>query len=178
MDQRKSLCLILLLATAQVVQAETIEGLLDAGELEARAVVKTPTPHFQKAPIEIVVEVGSPYRFDRVIRVRDFTVPGSMVRRTTKSAFNETRRRDGDSWNFQSLRFELHSERDGRLLLPTLTAFISVKTEANGLVEGEVKLPVPPLEIEVPPGTEDLPILGGCEHFRRRGNLGGNSKDL
>lgn len=156
MDQLKSLYLMLLLATAQVAQAETIEGLLDAGELEARALVKTPPPHFQKAPIDIVVEVGSPYRFNRVIRVRDFTVPGTLVRRTTQSAFNETRRRDGESWNFQSLRFELHSERAGRLLVPSLTAFISVKTEENGVVEGEVKLPVPPLEIGVPPGTEDL----------------------
>ncbi|MEP4076322.1 hypothetical protein [Haloferula sp.] len=152
----KSFCLILLLAIAQVAQAETIESLLAAGELEARALVKTPTPHFQKAPIEIVVEVGTPDHFSRVTRVRDFTVPGTLIRRTTKSAFNETRRRDGDSWDFQSVRFELHSERDGRLIIPALTSFISIETEADGVVEGELKLTVPPLEIEIPPGTEDL----------------------
>ena len=166
MDKLKSLCLMLLLATAHVAQAETLEGLLDAGELEARVVVKTPAPHFQKAPIELVVEVGTPHRFSRVIRVRDFTVPGTVVRRITQSAFNETRRRDGDSWSFQSLRFELHAERAGRLRIPTLTAFISVETEANGVVEGEVKLPVPPLEIEVPPGTEDLPSWVAANTFK------------
>ncbi len=176
MDRLKSLSLMLLLATAQVTQAETLEGLLDAGELEARAVVKTPAPHLQKAPIEIVVEVGTPHRFSRVIRVRDFTVPGTLVRRTTQSAFNETRRRDGDSWNFQSLRFELHSERAGRLLIPTLTAFISVKTETNGVVEGEIKLPVPPLEIEVPPGTEDLPSWVAANTFKVEETWEGNLK--
>lgn len=166
MDRLKSLCLMLLLANAQFAHAETIEGLLDAGELEARAVVKTPAPHFQKAPIEIVVEVGSPHRFSRVTRVRDFTVPGTLVRRTTQSAFNETRRRDGDRWDFQSLRFGLHSERVGRLLLPTLNVFISVKTEANGMVEGEIKLPVSPLEIQVPPGTEELTSWVAANTFK------------
>lgn len=166
MDRMKSFCLMLFLVIAQVASAETIEGLLGAGELEARAVVKAPPPHFQKAPIEIVVEVGTPRRFSSVTRVRDFTVPGTLVRRTTQSAFNETRRRDGDSWNFQSLRFALHSERAGRLRPPTLTVFISVETEANGVVEGEVKLPVPPLEIEVPPGTEDLASWVAADTFK------------
>jgi len=112
------------------------------------------------------VEVGTPYRFSSVTRVRDFTVPGTLVRRITKSAFNETRRKEGKSWNFQSLRFALHSERTGRLSIPTLTAFISIETEANGVVSGELKLTVPPLEVEVPPGTGDLSSWVAADTFK------------
>jgi len=153
----KMLCLILALAFAGSAQAETIEGLIAAGELEARAIVQTPNPLFQKAPIVISVEVGTPGRFSgRGTRVREFTVPGTLVRPVSKFAFNETRRREGDSWAFQSWRFELYSERAGTLRTPALTTFISVETDTNGIVEGEIRLPVPPLEIEVPPGTEGL----------------------
>jgi len=37
-----------------------------------------------------------------------------------------------------------------------LTTFISVETETNGVVEGEIKLPVPSLEIKKPPGVKGL----------------------
>ena len=166
MDRAKSYCLILLLAIAQVAGAESIQDLLDAGKLEARAVVKTLSPHSQKAPIEIVVEVGTPVRFKGGTRVRDFTVPGTLVRRTTRSAFNETRRRDGDSWDFQSWRFELHAERLGKLRVPPLNTFISVETEEDGLVEGEIKLTVPSLQIETPPGTESLESWVAANKFK------------
>lgn len=160
--------LMLSLVVAQVVQtaqAETIQGLLDAGKLEARAVVKTPAPHFQKAPVEIVVEVGTPDRFNGSIRVRDFTVPATLVRRMTKTAFNETRRRDGVSWNFQSWRFELHAERSGPLRVPDLATFISIESETDGDVKGELKLTVPPIQIEVPPGTEALASWVAANQF-------------
>jgi len=156
MDRAKSYCLILLLAFVQVAGAASIQDLLDAGKLEARAVVKTTAPHYQKAPIEIVVEVGTPDRFKGGTRVRDFTVPGTLVRRTTKSAFNETRRLDGDRWDFQTWRFELFAERLGALSIPPLNTFISVETGKDGLVEGEIQLTVPNLQIEVAPGTESL----------------------
>ena len=156
MNHMKSFLLIVLMVVAQVSQAETIDSLLASGQLEARAVVTTPAPYFQKAPVEVVVEIGTPHRFSSVTRVRDFTVPATLVRRVTKSAFNETRRKDGESWNYQSLRFALHPERTGQLRAPTLTAFISIETEADGVVEGELKLTVPALDVEEPPGTEDL----------------------
>ena len=156
MTRAKSYCLILLLAFVQVAGAASIQDLIDAGKLEARAVVKTTAPHYQKAPIEIVVEVGTPDRFKNGTRVRDFTVPGTLVRRTTKSAFNETRRLDGDRWDFQTWRFELFAERLGALSIPPLNTFISVETGEDGLVEGEIQLTVPNLQIEVAPGTESL----------------------
>jgi len=156
MNYGKLLCLILILSTAGVAQAETIEDLIAAGELEARVVVETPAPLFQKAPIVIAVEVGTPFRFKGSTRVRNFTVPGTLVRPTTKFAFNETRRRGGDSWAFQSLRFRLYAERAGSLHTPPLTTFVSVETETHGVVEGEINLQVQPLEITVPPGTEGL----------------------
>lgn len=152
----KSIFLIPFLATAHVAKSETIEELLAAGKLEARAFVETPAPHFQKAPIEIVVEVGTPDRFKGGTRVRNFSIPGTVVRRLTKSAFNETRRRDGDSWAFQSWRIAIHSERTGDLSVPELTTFISIETESDEVVEGEIKLSVPPLKIEEPPGTASL----------------------
>ena len=149
--------LVLVLTMTPCAQAETIEGLIAAGELEARAVVQTQAPFFQKAPIVIAVEVGTPGRFSgRGTRVHDFTVPGTLVRPISKFAFNETRRRGGDSWAFQSWRFELFSERTGTLRIPALTTTISVENGSNGDVEGEIELSVPPLEIEVPPGTEGL----------------------
>jgi hypothetical protein len=154
---KKLLVLILVMMSAPVALAETIEDLIAAGELEARVVVDTPVPLFQKAPVVIAVEVGTPGRFSkRGTRVRDFTVPGTLVRPSSKFAFNETRRRGGDSWSFQSWRFELYSERSGTLNVPSLTTFISVETKTNGVVEGEIQLQVPPLEIEIPPGTEGV----------------------
>lgn len=163
---KKLLVLILVILSAPVALAETIEDLITAGELEARAIVQTPAPLFQKSPVVIAVEVGTPSRFSkRGTRVRDFTVPGTLVRPISKFAFNETRRRGGDSWAFQSWRFELYSERSGTLSVPSLTTFISVETGTNGVVEGEMKLQVPPLEIEIPPGTEELPSWVAATEF-------------
>ncbi len=158
--------LMLMLAMVQVAPAETIDALLTSGELEARAVVKTPAPHYQKAPIEIIVEVGTPDRFAKGVRVRDFTVPAALVRRMTKTAFNESRRRGGDRWNFQTWRFELHAERTGPVSIAELTTFISVETETYGEVTGEVKLTLPSLEIVAPPGTEGLTSWVAANEFK------------
>jgi hypothetical protein len=152
----RALYLILVLAIAQVTQAATIKSLISVGELEARTVVQTPAPLLQKAPIVIAVEVSTAHRFKHGTRVRDFTVPGALMRPISKFAFNETRRRGGDTWAFQTLRFRLYPERAGSLRTPALTTFVSVETETHGVVEGEVNLQVPPLEVEAPTGTEGL----------------------
>ncbi|MEP4484789.1 MAG: hypothetical protein ABJ013_04090 [Halioglobus sp.] len=141
---------------APIAQAETIEDLIAAGKLEASVLVKTPAPHFQKAPLLITVEVGTPGHFGTGVRVRDFAVPGSVVRPVSKFAFNESRRREGDTWTFQSWSFHLYAERPGALRIPALTTFVSVDAETNGVVEGELKLQVPPLKIVAPPETKGL----------------------
>lgn len=161
----KLLCLVLILAIARVAQAATIEELMTTGELEARVMVETPAPHFQKAPILIAVEVGTPHTFKLGTRVRDFTVPGTLVRFASKFAFNETRRRGGDSWAFQTVRFSLYPEHIGSLNTPAFTTLISVETGAHGVVEGDVRLQVPPLEVEAAPGTEDLDSWVAASEF-------------
>lgn len=148
--------LLLILAGIQLVQGQTLEDLIAAGQLEARVIVETAEPLFQRAPIVIAVEVGTPYRFERGTAVRDFGVGGALVRPVSKFALNETRRRDGERWAFQRLRFRLYAERTGLLELPPLRAVIAVETETQGLVEGTLRLPVPALTIESPPGTEGL----------------------
>lgn len=150
------LCWILVMAFAQLAQAETIEDLIATGELEASVVVKTQAPLFQRSPVVIAVEVGTPHRFSQGIRVRDFTVPGTLVRPTSDFAFTENRRRWGNSWTYKSWSFQLYAERTGALQTPALTTFISVETEEHGVLEGEVSLAVPPLEVQAPPGTEGL----------------------
>lgn len=164
---KKLLVLILVLVSAPVALAETIEDLIAAGELEAHVVVDTPAPLFQKAAVVIAVEVGTPGRFSkRGTRIRDFTVPGTLVRPGSKFAFNETRRRGGDSWAFQSWRFKLYSQRSGTVSVPALKTFISVETKTKGVVEGEIELQVPPLAIEVPPGTEGLTSWLAATEFK------------
>jgi hypothetical protein len=150
-----SMLTVLLLLT-QGAQAETIEGLISAGQLEVHAALETPAPHFQKAPIVIAVEVGTPALFKRGTRVRSFSVAGAVVRPVSKFALNESRRRDGETWAFQTLRFQIYAERTGVLNIPALMTSIAVKHETHGVVEGEVSLEVSPIEVEVPPGTEAL----------------------
>lgn len=162
----KLVCLIFGISVIHVAQAETIEDLIAAGELEARIVIKTPEPHFQKAPIVFAVEVGTSRWFKRGTRVRDFTIPGCMVRPVSKFAFNETRRRGGDTWSFQNWSFQLFSERTGNLSTPELTTFISVDTELYGVVEGEISLQIPPLKITAPPGTEGLESWVAANEFK------------
>ena len=164
---RTILSLILILATGQVAQSKTIENLLSAGKLEARAVVQTPDPLYQKAPVVIAVEVGTPNRFSsRGTRVRDFTVPGTVIRPSSEFAFNETRRREGNRWEFQTWRFELYSERAGTVSIPPLTTFISVENGTNGVVEGEIQLQVPSLKIVEPPGTQGLASWVAATEFK------------
>ena len=158
-------CLILTLAFANVVSAATLEDLIATGELEAGIVLKSSAPHYQKAPIEFAVKVGTPKGFKNGTRMRDFTIPSALVRSTSKFAFNETQVIDGITWRFQSWSFELFSERTGMLSTPALTTYISVETEAHGVVEGELSLQIPDLEIEVPPGTEGLTTWVAANEF-------------
>jgi hypothetical protein len=166
MHRAQLFCLILVLVAVRIAQAETIEDLIAAGDLEAKVVVMTEAPLYQRAPVVISIEVGTPHRFSKGVRVRDFAVPGTMVRPASKFAFNETRRRGGDSWAFQSWRFQLFSERVGALQTPAVTTFISVENATNGAVEGEVSLQIPLLEIEAPPGTEDLDAWVAATEFK------------
>ena len=110
--QRKPLFyMILMLAIAPIAQAETIEGLIAAGKLETSVVVETPTPHFQKAPLKIAVEVGTPGHFSNGTRVRDFTVPGSVVRPVSRFALNSSGRIEGDTWAFQTWSFHIYAKK-------------------------------------------------------------------
>ena len=155
----------LILVIAQVAQAETIEELISAGEIEAEIVVKSAVPHYQKAPIEFTVKVGTPKEFKNGTRVRNFSIPGTFVRPTSKFAFNSTKVINGITWKYQSWSFELFAERTGPLKTPALSTFISITTESHGLVEGETKLQIPPLEISTPPGTEGLTSWFAAKEF-------------
>lgn len=166
MMYRKIFVFLLVLVLGQVVSAESIEQLLSNARLEARAFVSTPAPHYRKAPVEIVIEVGTPDRFSGSIKVRDFTVPSTLVRRMTKTAMNEKRRREGVTWNFQTWRYQLHSERLGTLNLPEMTAYIAVETESEGEVKGELKLSVPAIQIVEAPGTDDLKSWVAANEFK------------
>ena len=156
------LWLMLLSLSVQFAQAtesieiKTIEDLISAGELEAQLVIETKPPLYQKAPIEISVEVGTDRWFKRGTKVHDFIVAETLVRPTSSFAFNDSRRRDGDTWSFQSWSFYLYAQKTGRLQTPPLTVFISVDTEMHGVIEGEITLEAPELEIQAPPGSEAL----------------------
>lgn len=154
---------ILIVAMSVVVgaRAETLEPLINAGELQVRLVLESEQPHYQKAPLVLALEVGSVHRFKRGIRLRDFTVPGVLVSTISALPFNETRRINGDAWAFQTLRFTLYPEQTGRLQLPELTALIALEIDSQATAEqntisGEIDLGLPALTIETTPGTQGL----------------------
>jgi hypothetical protein len=120
---------------------------------------------YQKAPILIAVEVGTSSVFENGIRVRDFTVPGVLIRLSSKFPINSTQRRDDFTWAFQTLRFRIYPQRSGELIIPKLTTLISIISETYGLISGEISLDVPPLNIDIPQGTEELNSWVAAKEF-------------
>ncbi len=144
------------LAAHSAIAATTLEELLADGQLSAEVVVDTPPPLYQRAPIVLAVEVATPRWFSRGTRVRDFRVPGALVRPVSNFADNQSRRIDGDSWSVQRWRFRLFAQNPGPLSLPPLRVFVSVSTADHGVVDGELQLQPPVIKTIAPPGTENL----------------------
>ncbi|GEM_PF-7012594 len=138
------------------LSAQSLEELLDAGALQARIVLKTEPPLYQKAPILLTVEAGSATRFARSTKVESFRIPGAVVTPISSFAFSETRRIGDQSWAFQSWRFQVNAERSGELQIPPIQISMAVEGEGGVVIEGQLNLEIPPQRIEIPPGTEQL----------------------
>jgi hypothetical protein len=104
------------------------------------------------------VEIATARWFGRGTRVRDFRIPGAVLRPVSTFADNSSRRINGETWSVQRWRFRVFPRESGRLTIPQLRVFVSVNTETDGTVEGELTLPSTTARIVSPPGTENLDI--------------------
>jgi hypothetical protein len=152
-------------------QALTPQTLLERGELRARVILETEPPLLQRAPLVLAVEVATPRWFSRGTRVADFRVPGAVLRPMSNFADNQTRRIDGASWTVQRWRYRIYAQDAGPLPLPALRVFVSVNTESDGSVEGELELRSPTLDI-VAPAVAEIPRTGWLPEICRSASPG------
>ena len=145
-----------LLLHAPGTLATTLQQLIDEERLSVELVVETPPPLYARSPIIIAVEVATPRWFSRGTRIRDFRVPGAVLRPVSSFADNQTQRRDGEDWSMQRWRYRLFVQEPGAVTLPDLRVAIAVNGGESGNVEGEVTLPGRSLSIELPPGVEGI----------------------
>lgn len=162
---------LVLLALAMSVNiapavAMSLEELRAADRLRTQIVVETEEPLYQRAPVVIAVEVATPRWFSRGTRVRDFRIPGAVLRPVSNFADNQSRRVDGETWSVQRWRFRVYGTEAGRLEIPPLRVTISVNTESHGVVDGELQVQAPTLVLERPPGTESLDVWVAASALR------------
>lgn len=150
-----SVCLFLL-AGAASSRATTPQQLVDDGRLSVDLLVETEGPLYARSPIIIAVEVATPRWFSRGTRIRDFRVPGAVVRPVSAFADNQTQRRGNESWSVQRWRYRLFAQDAGDLVIPRLSVSVGVNGGDAGNVEGEVLLPARTLSIQWPAGVEGL----------------------
>jgi hypothetical protein len=137
-------------------ESATPETLIASGELAAALVIDTDGPLYQRAPFVLAVEIATPRWFSRGSRVNSFRIPGAVLRPMSNFATNQSQTINGQTWSMQRWRFRVFPQEPGLLRIPELKVFVSVNTEDDGNVEGELTLSHSPLEIESPPGTEGL----------------------
>ena len=150
-----SICLLLLVSMASG-HAATPQQLIDEGRLSVDLLVETEGPLYARSPIIIAVEVATPRWFSRGTRIRDFRVPGAVVRPVSSFADNQTQRRGNESWSVQRWRYRLFAQEAGDIVIPKLSVAVAVNGGDAGNVEGQVMLPARTLSIEWPPGIEGL----------------------
>ncbi|WP_439101082.1 hypothetical protein [Congregibacter sp.] len=134
--------------------ATTLDELRARDQLQVTVGINRSGTLYQRAPFVLVVEVATARWFSRGTRVRDFRIPGAVVRPVSSFADNSSRRINGETWSVQRWRFRVYPREVGLLEFPTLRVFASVNTE-EGSVEGEVSLSTAPVRIVPPPGAED-----------------------
>jgi hypothetical protein len=147
--------LALLYLPAAPVLALTPQDLLREQQLRVQAVIDSEPPHYQRAPLILAVEIATPRWFSRGPRVRDFRVPGAIVLPVSSFADKLTRREGGDSWTLQRWRYRVFPRDAGRLEFPQLTVFVSVNHDSGEIVEGDVRLRPPAVNIVAPAGLDD-----------------------
>lgn len=150
-----ALCLSTGLApSAAIAQVPvTPAELLARGDLQARVTIDTQGALYQRAPFQLAVEIATPRWFSRGTRVRDFRIPGAVIKPVSSFADNMSQRIAGQTWSQQRWRFRVFPREDGELAIPSLTVFVSVNTETDGVVEGELTLDAPVPTILTPPGV-------------------------
>ncbi|EAQ95879.2 BatD family protein [Congregibacter litoralis] len=135
--------------------ATTLDKLIADDQLQMTVDITTEGTLYQRAPFVLVVEVATARWFSRGTRVRDFRIPGAVVRPVSNFANNSSRRINGETWSVQQWRFRVFPREAGSLELPSLRVFASVNTE-EGTVEGERLLYAAPVLIVAPPGADEF----------------------
>ncbi|GAB5415214.1 MAG: hypothetical protein Cons2KO_28170 [Congregibacter sp.] len=148
-------CIQAALCLSGSAHASTVEELLTNGQLEARLVIETAEPFYQKAPIIIAIEIGTPRWFARGTRVSSFRVAGAIVRPVSSFADNQTQRRADASWSFQRWRYRVYPQQTGTLERPPISASVSINTADEGIVSGDVRLAAVRLDVTSPPGVSE-----------------------
>ncbi|WOJ93635.1 hypothetical protein R0135_00360 [Congregibacter variabilis] len=146
----------LMLITTDVHAAMSLDKLVADKQLQASVSIDTPSELYQRAPFTLSVEVATARWFSRGTRVRDFRIPGAVVRPVSSFADNSSRRIDGETWSVQRWRFRVFPQDAGLLTIPGIRVFVSVNTATDGAVEGELLLNPISAQIVAPPGFENL----------------------
>lgn len=147
---------ILMFMSAQGHAAISLDELVADNQLQASVSIDTSAELYQRAPFTLSIEIATDRWFSRGTRVRDFRIPGAVVRPVSSFADNSSRRINGETWSVQRWRFRVFPQDAGLLSIPRIRVFISVNTATEGAVEGELLLNSTSAEIDAPPGFENL----------------------
>ena len=130
------LCLTLIISTQ--ANAKSVQDLMAEHKLTVDVRLKTPGDIIAKQAVVISVRVLTERWFAKGTRLKTVDIANAVVLPASELAINGSKRINGTTWASQIREFTLYPMSAGEYKLPPIAVFVSINSELDGTVAGEV----------------------------------------
>ncbi len=149
---------ILLFVLSSLSQAVTIDDLYQNGQLSIRYNIVDRDNISVYQPVTMEIEVSTDRWFASGSRVGRFEIDNAIVYRSSQTSTNSSTTVAGKTRALQLWTLVFYPQKDGQLIIPELSVFVSLNTEGNIVVEGHITLPAKTLTINIPQPMKDIDL--------------------
>jgi len=135
--------------------AETIEQLINNGELKLSSKIIKDDKHIVGQPFTIVIEVATNRWFARGTSIEAFSLANTVII-PNETAINGNKRIDGVTWSTQTREIVIYPSKAGLLNLPEIEVNISVNHEQFGVVDGSASINKQVIMIALPNALKNI----------------------
>ena len=148
--------LLLLVSHFAMASGKPLAILQASGHLQISSAL---TPHDNIVPgqkVQLMITVATDRWFSGGTKINIPEVPGLIILQTEQFASNASETRDGKTWVLQNWSLDVYPQRAGDFTIPPIKLDLSVNTEQQGDISGNVLAPETALTAQVPAALSDI----------------------
>lgn len=132
------------------LKATTLNKLLASEQLNVSIRLQTTGKILAKQAVVLEIDISTPHWFAKGTKLDGPQIAGTVILPANQFAINSTKRVKGITWASQIRELTLYPLKEGKYQIPPIGVFVSIKTDATGVIEGKLLTPSLSFTAEMP----------------------------